>query len=167
MSTLKVMKAIIAFIVVGCIMFVIYKTSADDYSSNPSKQRLRQEFAPFHKQYGGQAEYFNKLTIKGYSSEHISALNKGDVPREIAGVALANDWILVSRKVTSSTASMKFCKGRLTLALDFEKSQRHFQYGIYWTSDRTSALYCSLNSQGLAESVVPSPATNRPSRVAN
>lgn len=143
MNTTNIAKTGIGLVVIACIAFLIFKISGDDYSSSPDKETLEREFSRFQDIYGGPSEYFNKVMIKGYHSALVASSDTRDISIRMAETAKANGWTLRAKRETATASSMKFCKGRLALALDVQKSGERFQYGIYWTSDRNNSLYCS------------------------
>jgi len=52
-------------------------------------------------------------------------------------------WSLRSRRQYAGGKVIRYCRGRLSLSIDSNTEAAMTDFGIYWSSDRGSSVYCS------------------------
>lgn len=138
-------KNIFIAAILACITFALsiaYERSRHaDISGRPDLKVLADEIEPFSNEFGGMpTKAFDRGAIVGISSSNIG-LDHNYPKGRFVEVAVGSGWTGLRETKGPYSASVKFCKNRLSLIATKVKSD-YWIYGVYWVSDPQSDLYC-------------------------
>ena len=128
-------------VVIPLVIFSLYRLTTADYTGRPNTAQLEKEFSGVHEVLGGQTYYTRKPTLQEISATlPMRGRNDRWFIARFEEAASANEW----KPEKSESVPKKFCKGRLSLTLEFvdDVANPYVDYGITWTTDQSSFLYC-------------------------
>lgn len=148
MGLVIVAKTIFIVVILSCIAFALsiaYERSKHtDASGRPTLKALAVEVEPFSKGFGAAPKKaFDRGSLVGISSK-IIGLAHGYPKSRILEIAIESGWSSPREMEGPYSTSLKFCKNRLSLMSTKVKND-YWTYGVYWTSDPKSDLYCGSN----------------------
>lgn len=128
-------------LVIPVVLFSAYKLVTADYAGRPDRSDLEKEFSRIHAVMDGSTEYIDKPALRGVSASFpVKNLHSRELLTRFESVANANNW----KRVQSTSVLAKYCKQRLSLTLEVvdDVASPYAEYGISWTADEASFLYC-------------------------
>lgn len=136
----KALTAAIGALVLTLVAFGIAQTMWNsDLSGKPTKEQLLVEMSRLRPMSGKSAiRYINKLSA-------VYVIGQGTTGgRQLFDVdPVAAGWSFESRRRYDGGEVVRYCRGRLTLSVDTNAKATTADFGIYWSSDRSSSFYCS------------------------